>query len=153
MPYNRPYEAFCKRNHIKPYNLNRKAGKLKTFYNEFHKEWPFLWVKSVVTPKTIKLKKKIHKEYLPIVELSQKNKKTILLTLGQSLGMPASPSTPRLDSIVFLYFGRVLHVGDIHYGIIGFVGIVLGLVYFLIENLCFTLGVHCFLLEIIENHQ
>ena len=45
---------------------------------------------------------------------------------------------------------------DIHYGIIGFVGIVLGLVYFLIENLCFTF--HCFLLEIIKkkgktNHQ
>ena len=39
---------------------------------------------------------------------------------------------------------------DIHYGIIGFVGIALGLVYFLIENLCFTLGIHCFLLEIIE---
>ena len=52
-----------------------------------------------------------------------------------------------------VYFGRVLHLRDIHYGIIGFVGIVLGLVYFLIENLCFTLGIHCFLLEIIENHR
>ena len=47
---------------------------------------------------------------------------------------------------------------DIHYGIIWFVGIVLGLVNFLMENLCSTLGIHCFLLEIIEtigktNHQ
>jgi len=59
---------------------------------------------------------------------------------------------------LFLYFGRVLHLRDIHYGFFGFVGIVLGLVYFLIENLCSTLGIHCFLLEIIEtigktNHQ
>ena len=61
---------------------------------------------------------------------------------------------PLQDSTeLFLYFGRVLHLRDIHYGIIGFVGIVLGLVYFLIENLCSTLGIHCLLLEIIENHR
>ena len=46
-----------------------------------------------------------------------------------------------------VYFGRVLHLRDIHYGIIGFVGIVLGLIYFLIENLCFTLVLKDFLLN------
>ena len=49
---------------------------------------------------------------------------------------------PRVYRIGFLgFFGIVLHSGDIHYGIIGFIGTVLGLVYFLIENLCFTQGI------------
>ena len=46
---------------------------------------------------------------------------------------------PRVYRIVFFwFFGIVLHLGDIHYGIIGFIGTVIGLVYFLIENVCFT---------------
>ena len=47
--------------------------------------------------------------------------------------------SPRVYRIGFLgFFWTVLHLGDIHYGIIGFIGIVIGLVYFLIENVCFT---------------
>ena len=48
---------------------------------------------------------------------------------------------PRAYRVVFLFFLTVLHLGDIHYGVIGFIGTVLGLVYFLIENLCFTQGI------------
>ena len=47
--------------------------------------------------------------------------------------------SPRVYRIGFFgFFGTVLHLGDIHYGIIGFIGTVIGLVYFLIENVCFT---------------
>ena len=66
------------------------------------------------------------------------------------MGRQAYPRTA-LESTELFFFLKVLHLGDIHYGIIGFIGTVIGLVYFLIENLCFTYGIHCFLLEIIEN--
>ena len=47
--------------------------------------------------------------------------------------------SPRVYRIGFwVFFGIVLHLEDIHYGIIGFIGIVIGLVYFLIENVCFA---------------
>ena len=58
---------------------------------------------------------------------------------------------PRVYRIgFFLFFGIVLHLGDIHYGIIGFIGTVIGLVYFLIENVCFTYRILYFSLEINE---
>ena len=47
--------------------------------------------------------------------------------------------SPRVYRIGFFwFFGIVVHLGDIHYGILGFIGTVIGLVYFLIENVCFT---------------
>ena len=52
-------------------------------------------------------------------------------------GIPKdSPRVYRIEFSVFFWI--VLHLGDIHYGIIGFIGTVIGLVYFLIENVCFT---------------
>ena len=59
--------------------------------------------------------------------------------------------SPRVYRIGFFgFFGTVLHLGDIHYGIMGFIGIVIGLVYFLIENFCFTYRILYFPLEINE---
>ena len=47
--------------------------------------------------------------------------------------------SPRVYRIgFFLFFGTVLHLGDIHYGIIGFIGIVLGLVDISIEIVAFA---------------
>ena len=58
---------------------------------------------------------------------------------------------PRLYKIGFFeFFGTVLQLGDIPYGIIGFIGTVLGLVYVLIENFCFTQRILYFSLEINE---
>ena len=59
--------------------------------------------------------------------------------------------SPRVYRIWFFwFFGTVLHLGNIHYGIIGFIGTVLGLVYFLLENHCFIQGILYFSLEINE---
>ena len=56
------------------------------------------------------------------------------------MGRQAYPGTAleSTEFVFFVFFLIVLHLGNIHYGIIGFVGTVLGLVYILIENLCFT---------------
>ena len=67
------------------------------------------------------------------------------------MGRQAYPRTA-LEStkFVFLFFVIVLHLGDIHYGIIGFIGTVLGLVYFLSENHCYTrnsIGIHTCLMK------
>ena len=66
-------------------------------------------------------------------------------------GIPKdSPRVYRICFFVFLFFGTVQHLGNIHYGIIGFIGIVIGLVYFLIENICFTQRMLYFSSEINE---
>ena len=48
------------------------------------------------------------------------------------------------------FLGIFLRLGDIHYGIIGFIGTVIGLVHFLLENVCFTQRILYFSFEINE---